>query len=299
MNLEDNVWLKSKFITDANYNLITTGNSVKLFENQPTTKIFHFIGTDWNNNKQDITVKVHFKVPTIQIVDVNSDEWIIKAKISHPMGESAVKFYVNQNGKLIPLKTLTNQEVFTGWITQFVFTWAIFKPNKTVTLYASTGNPIGNLNLETGIIKVNSPYKVYWVSKNGLLYLFVEKPINEVQYEPIFEIYIPSEKLVTAPEMLNTSKFELKQFTNANLGEFSDSYCIFDKQAKTCAIYIQKQSGKIYIDPDYHFVAKYLPNEVWVVTYEFYDLPIVDTNLFSSATKIFRVSIKPKNLLKK
>jgi hypothetical protein len=71
----DNVGLKSYFITDKNYNLISTGNSsISLFENQPTTKKFHFIGIDWNNNKQDITVKVNFKVPTIQIVDINPDE---------------------------------------------------------------------------------------------------------------------------------------------------------------------------------------------------------------------------------
>jgi hypothetical protein len=29
------------------------------------------------------------------------------------MWESAVKFYVNQNGKLVPLSSITKQEVFT------------------------------------------------------------------------------------------------------------------------------------------------------------------------------------------
>jgi len=45
------------------------------------------------------------------------------------------------------------------------------------------------------------------------LYTNIYKPINEEIYEQIFEIYIPSKELVSPPEMLNTSNFELKELS--------------------------------------------------------------------------------------
>ena len=296
---KDNIALRWSFITDENYNLLTNENYIILNEKKPVRKVFHFIWVDWNDNEEDIKVTINFDVPSIEIKKVDFKNWFVVAKVGKDMDKTAVKFFVKSNWHYISLKTISWKEVFTWWVWKVIFTWAIFKPNKNVILYNSAKKIIGNFNLETWIVKVKKPYKIYAVSSWWLLYTEVLRPVNEVQYEPIFRIYVPYQKLVLNPEMLNTSEFELKEIKWENrLWIFADSYCIFDKNTKSCAIFISKKNWQIYIDPDYSFVATYAPNELWNVRYIFYNTPVTATSLLTNKNKIFSVMIKPENILK-
>ncbi len=292
---KDNVAVKYFAITDENYNVLTTWNFIKLFEQQPITRHFNIISVDWNDNKQILPVEIRFKVPKITISKVDYKNWQVVAKISSDMDISAVKFYIDKNWQIIPLKSIIWKQIFTGWTSEVIFTWAVFKPNNTITLYDKSWNPIGTIDLNTSIISVLDYYNVYGFSSGGLLINKVWKFENWI-FKPLFSIYIPSEKLVSGPTLYNSSKFDIKQFTWANLGEFSNSYCIFDKQYKTCAVYINKK-GAIYIDPNYNFIATYHPNELWNVEYTFYDVSL--PSLINTSHKIFSVIIKPGKIIKK
>ena len=294
----DNVALKKSIITDKDYNLITEEDFVELFESVPWKKIFHFIWIDWNGNRQDVRVVVNFKVPDIKIVKLDPNKWTVIAKIWKDMDKTAIKFYVKKKWEYVSLKTVDWKQIFTGGKWDIIFTGQIFNLNKTLTLYNKSWKEIGLVDLEKGIIHVDPPYKVYGVSEDWLLYTNVYEKKDE-KYEKIFEIYIPSKELVSPPEMLNTSNFELKELSWANLGEFSDSYCIFDKLWKSCAIYIAKDTGKIYIDSGYNFVAKYnKSSETWVITYEFYNVLWIRDDLFTDGNKVFKVKVRNEDLLK-
>ena len=298
---KDNVSMKAHYITDENYHVLTTGNYVKVYENEPTVKTYHFIWVDWNWNRTDQVVKVHILVPKIQIVGVNPEKWEIIAKISNDMDLSAVKFYVNENWQLKELKSINWKSVFTWDTWKVIFTWAVFNNTKHINLYdflAGKQKLIWWIDIDKWILYIkpqDPPYYVIATPENGILYEKVYDPEGKVK----FKIYIPSEKLIDKPEMLNTSKYELKSFTWAtSLWEFEDSYCIFDKLWKQCAVYIQKNTWKMYFDPNYAWSATYSPNELWYVTYKFYDIPPLK-ELMNSNNAVFTLTVKPESLLNK
>ena len=54
----------------------------------------------------------------------------------------------------------------------------------------------------------------------------------------------------------------------------------------------------MYFDPNYAWSATYSPNELWYVTYKFYDVPPLK-ELINSNNAVFTLTVKPESLLNK
>ena len=293
---EDDVGIKKKYITDANFHKLVDGDTLYI---SPKRRIqyryYYLVWEDYNGNIRKRRVVITFTVPRIKLVKVNPELWKLFSKIWHDMDKTAVKFAAIYGNNVKIISNLSGKVVFKWWVWKVDYTGAIFDNRQLAVLYNRSQEKIWYLDLDKWLLLIDRPYYVLWTVTNWLLYYSVYNP----EWLKIFSIYLPSIKLIKAPEMLNTWKYELRRINNPNMKVFNWGYCLYNKENNICAMYISLK-GNIYVDQWFRnkFIFDYNA-ELWNITTTIYDASVPNQSQLTPDKKILYYIFKPKSLIHK